>query len=372
MRRFVMLLTLLALGPVLATAQEPACTGAAPGAGTDDVIEGTPGADALDGGAGADRISGLAGDDCLMGSAGPDALQGGDGNDRLSGDQDGARDGDGDVLDGNAGADALDGGGGDDELTGGPGDDTLHGGFGDDAMRGDEGDDVLEGVTGLDSLVGGDGADRLQAEGGSIQAGAGPDQIRAQDATIEAGPDDDVVTLDLGHSVVDLGEGNDRGRLADGAPNKVQCGPGDDTVTVDRRDRVTGCEHVTRRAMPDPRMVRRSGGTRTTFTITFASPVDYDLADDEGGQSLAAEVVGPSERCTDLIYEIRRARRGGRRERIRMAAPAKRWCRGRYRVQIWLRTFQTSSSCDSGDELTDEDCRGTANLVGEARSFRVR
>jgi hypothetical protein len=84
--------------------------------------------------------------------------------------------------------------------------DTLTGTARDDSLDGRRGDDVLRGLGGNDLLVGGAGRDRLYG-------GAGNDRLRARDSQRDV----------------------------------VDCGPGRDTATVDRKDVVTGCEHVTRR-----------------------------------------------------------------------------------------------------------------------------
>jgi hypothetical protein len=377
MRRLLLLVALVALVPALAGAQEtglcpaPAATPFQGGPAADS-FEGTAGDDRIDGAAGADRISGLAGADCLTGGAGADQVTGGEGDDRVSGDVDGARNGDKDALDGGLGADVLDGGGGDDRIDGGDGKDNLIGGFGDDLLLGGPGDDVLEGVTGADRLAGGDGADRLRSEGGDVFGEAGDDRITAKDATVSAGAGADVVTLGLGHSgTLRLGDGDDRASAANGTANTIDCGEGTDRVTADRRDTAVNCETVTRRAMPDPRIAPRRGRRATTFVFTFATPMNYSGAGDEGAESYAVEISGPAERCDQINYEIRRAFRGGARERIRLAPPGSGWCRGRYTAQLWYRTYQIGSSCDSGD-LTDEDCRGTDERIGETLTFRVR
>jgi Tol biopolymer transport system component len=74
-----------------------------------------------------------------------------------------------------------------DKLKGGAGDDTLNGGAGNDTLDGGKGNDKLIGGKGNDKLIGGPGKDTLN------------------------------------------------------------CGPGKDTAIADRKDRVRGCEHVTRK-----------------------------------------------------------------------------------------------------------------------------
>jgi Ca2+-binding RTX toxin-like protein len=82
-------------------------------------------------------------------------------------------------------------------------------------LRGGAGDDVLGGGGGGDRLAGGGGDDVVRGGGGvnAIKAGAGADTVRAVNHKRE----------------------------------RISCGSGKDRATVDRRDRVRGCERVTRR-----------------------------------------------------------------------------------------------------------------------------
>ena len=108
----------------------------------------------------------------------------------------------GDTLNGLAGADSLFGSGGPDCLNGGAGDDWLSGG---------DGDDVLRGAGGADVLLGGAGSDDVGAGAGKslvIRAGAGNDKVNAKNRKREF----------------------------------VDCGAGRDVATVDKRDRLRGCE----------------------------------------------------------------------------------------------------------------------------------
>jgi len=179
-----------------------------PGACTNRQV-GTSGADTLRGSAFGDRIFGLEGNDSITGLAGSDCLEGGSGNDRLAG-------GDGiDRLTGGPGTDRLDGGSGNDRLFGSEGSDSLIGGTGNDLLDGGVGNDVLSGGAGNDQLLGGANNDR-------ITGGTGSDRISG-------------------------GLGNDSLNARDGVRENVSCGPGRDTAVIDRRDRVTGCERVTRR-----------------------------------------------------------------------------------------------------------------------------
>jgi Ca2+-binding RTX toxin-like protein len=92
-----------------------------------------------------------------------------------------------------------------DKLTGTRYADRLNGGGGNDWLRGGAGNDVLNGGAGNDVLEGGAGADRI-----------------------------------LGST------GNDTITARDGTRDTINCGPGRDVASVDKFDRVTGCEVVRR------------------------------------------------------------------------------------------------------------------------------
>jgi hypothetical protein len=139
-------------------------------------------------------------DDVLFGSSFGDRMFGRQGRDLLRG-----RAGN-DCLWGGEGADVLDGDGGDDQLWGGDGRDRLFGGSGVDRLLGGAKSDELHGDTGNDQLFPGSGRDR---------AWGGP--------------------------------GNDTISARDGSRDVIDCGAGLDRVTADRRDRLRGCERVSRR-----------------------------------------------------------------------------------------------------------------------------
>lgn len=148
----------------------------------------TASADQLDGSAAADLICGLAGNDIINGLGGDDTLYGDACNDvaKLHAAQT--------VKDGN------------DKLTGGDGNDKLYGAGGNDNLRGNAGNDKLYGGGGNDALDGGKGRN-------SYSGGAGNDVIKARNGKRET----------------------------------VSCGRGKrDRATVDRKDRVKGCERVRR------------------------------------------------------------------------------------------------------------------------------
>jgi uncharacterized repeat protein (TIGR01451 family) len=139
-------------------------------------------------------------DDVLFGSSFGDRLFGRQGRDLLRG-----REGN-DCLWGGEGADVLDGDGGDDSLWGGDGRDRLFGGSGNDRVLGGAKGDELHGATGEDQLFAGSGRDRVWG-----------------------------------------GPGNDTISARDGSRDVIDCGAGLDRVTADRRDRLRGCERVSRR-----------------------------------------------------------------------------------------------------------------------------
>ena len=197
--------------------------------------EGTPSGETLTGTSAGDLILGLGGDDQLFGREGDDCLVGGAGGDRLSGGA-GA-----DRLEGGAGTDRLDGDGGDDRLIGGGDADNLSGRSGADSLTGRSGTDSVSGGAGHDRVVGGAGDDRLSGGGGDDSiAGAGGDD------RLSAGGGDDRLTGGPGVNRYSAGAGDDVVDARNGRRERVSCGSGRDRARVDRRDRVSGCERVSR------------------------------------------------------------------------------------------------------------------------------
>ncbi|HYH58398.1 MAG TPA: thrombospondin type 3 repeat-containing protein [Thermoleophilaceae bacterium] len=152
----------------------------------------------------------------ICGLAGNDTISGLGGNDTLYGDACGEKTGrasvsqvveDGkDKLFGDDGNDKLYGAGGNDSLTGGKGNDKLFGGAGNDKLKGEAGKDTLNGGAGNDRLTGGPSANKYKA-----------------------------------------GPGNDRIKAKNKKKETVNCGPGKkDRATVDKKDKVKGCEKVKR------------------------------------------------------------------------------------------------------------------------------
>jgi uncharacterized repeat protein (TIGR01451 family) len=140
---------------------------------------------------------------------------------------------DDDVLLGSGFGDRMYGRQGRDLVRGGAGNDCLYGGEGADVLDGDGGDDALWGGDGRDRLFGGDGNDRLLggAKGDEMHGDAGNDQLLPG----------------TGRDRVWGGAGNDVISARDGSRDVLDCGAGLDRVTADRRDRLRGCERVSRR-----------------------------------------------------------------------------------------------------------------------------
>jgi Ca2+-binding RTX toxin-like protein len=181
-----------------------------------DVLLGTLGPDLLCGLSGDDTLSGLSGDDRLFGGNCPATAAGLPAGPFAGAAASRAARGDRAAADGVAALLAAAISDGSDTLNGGDGNDVLGGGSGGDRLRGDAGDDRLEGGTGSDSLAGGTG--------------------------------DDVLRGGKGRNTYLAGSGNDTVDAFNRAIDVVDCGAGRrDRATVDRRDRVRGCERVRHR-----------------------------------------------------------------------------------------------------------------------------
>ena len=157
-----------------------------------------------------DTIVGYSGDDLIDGRGGDDCINGLLGNDRLFG---------------GSGVDAIDGERGNDRISGGSGRGTLRGGTGNDRVSGGSAADVVQGNAGRDRLFGGSGNDQLFGMSGA-----------------------DRITGGKGRDSIEGGTGNDVIYARDGQRDSIDCGLGRrDRALVDRKDQVTGCEHVSRR-----------------------------------------------------------------------------------------------------------------------------
>ena len=119
-------------------------------------------------------------------------------------------------------------------LVGTDGPDTLTGTGGGDVIFGRAGTDTIRGGDGHDCLIGGRGNDTLRGENGNDR--------------LTGGPGADTLVGGKGLNAYDAGSGNDIVISLNGRVELVRCGPGNDRATVDRRDRVSGCERVTRAA----------------------------------------------------------------------------------------------------------------------------
>ena len=130
------------------------------------------------------------------------------------------------ALYGTGAGDLIFGLGGNDTIWGGSKDDCLRGGAGNDKLDGDDHADSLSGEAGHDRLFGRDGADNLLGGDGNdtLNGGAGRNSYKG-------------------------GAGNDRISARNGVGReRINCGSGArDRATVDRTDRVSGCESVSRR-----------------------------------------------------------------------------------------------------------------------------
>lgn len=135
--------------------------------------------------------------------------------------------------------------------TGTNGADTLTGTFAGDRLRGLGGNDVLNGEAGNDCLEGGAGNDRLNGGAGNdrLLGGGGRDVLTGGTGNdrLVGGRGKDVLIGGPGRNAYVAGPGNDRVNARNGRRELINCGTGRDTARVDRRDRVRGCERVTRR-----------------------------------------------------------------------------------------------------------------------------
>lgn len=120
-------------------------------------------------------------------------------------------------------------------LVGTDGPDTLTGSGAGDVVFGRGGSDRIHGRDGHDCLIGGAGNDTLRGESGE----SGDDRLTG-------GRGADTLLGGAGINAYDAGSGNDVVNSVNGRVEFVRCGPGQDRATVDRRDRVSGCERVTR------------------------------------------------------------------------------------------------------------------------------
>ena len=128
--------------------------------------------------------------------------------------------------------DPLRGGGCSNLVTGTDKGDRLAGGAAGDLIFGFGGADRITGSGGHDCLIGGNGNDTLRGEGGydRLTGGAGRD----------------VLVGGAGVNAYDAGPGNDYVNARNGRRERVRCGRGKDRARVDKRDRTSSCERVSR------------------------------------------------------------------------------------------------------------------------------
>jgi Ca2+-binding RTX toxin-like protein len=117
-------------------------------------------------------------------------------------------------------------------LAGTNGPDTLDGDEGGDVIFGFDARDLIRGRGGNDCLIGGKGNDRLDGHGGGDR--------------LTGGRGRDVLVGSRGHNAYDAGPGKDYVNARNGRRELIRCGGGRDRARTDRRDRVRGCEHVSR------------------------------------------------------------------------------------------------------------------------------
>jgi Ca2+-binding RTX toxin-like protein len=155
-------------------------------------------------------ILGTGGKDKLVGTSRRDVICGLGGNDKIV-----AR----------GGNDVVIAGGGRDTVTGGAGSDQIRGNSAGDSLAGNGGNDRINGGSGKDRISGGAGRDRVSGDGGN-----------------------DRLTGNGGRDRVQGSSGNDRLTSRDRRKGDVVSGGrGRDRATVDRRDRVSSVERVSRR-----------------------------------------------------------------------------------------------------------------------------
>ena len=156
---------------------------------------------------------------------------------------------------------------GDDDITGSRGRDCLEGGPGRDHLAGRGAADVLVGGPGSDRLAGGSGADRITDAPAAYAFGL----LASGSNHVSGGPGGDVV--DVANARRDI----------------VRCGPGRDRVTVDKGDRLFGCERRKVLASPLPAASPARGGRAETFIVRFRAIQEVAA----NGEFFSIAVEGP-------------------------------------------------------------------------------
>ncbi len=238
---------------------------------------------------------------------------------------------------------------GDDDITGGSGRDCLEGGPGRDHLSGRGAADVLIGGPGSDRLAGGSGADRITDAPAAYAFGL----LASGSNGVSGGPGGDVI--DVANARHDI----------------VRCGPGRDRVTVDRGDRLFGCERRKVLASPLPAASPSRGGRGETFIVRFRTIEEVAA----NGEFFSIAVEGPPG-CGKIETNslgIRYRRDAVVRYRLKPFSgdgkSAKRWCRGPYRGTV---NFEQVLASGCGPASLPPTAGCTMGLRVGAFSFRVR
>lgn len=238
---------------------------------------------------------------------------------------------------------------GDDDITGSGGRDCLEGGPGRDNLSGRGAADVLVGGPGSDRLAGGSGADRITDAPAAYAFGL----LASGSNHVSGGPGKDVIDV------------------ANARRDTVRCGPGRDRVTVDKVDRLFGCERREVLASPLPAASPARGGRTETFIVRFRAIEEVAA----NGEFFSISVEGPAGcgKIETSSLGIRYRRDAVVRYRLKPFSgdgkDAKRWCRGQYRGRV---SFEQVLDTGCGPATLPPTAGCTMGLRVGAFSFRVR
>jgi len=248
----------------------------------DDTVYAGDGNDVVYGGGGADKLYGGNGNDYLYGGDAPDILDGGAGDDHIFGDSSGSSVNGVDQLIGGSGNDFIYGGIGIDKMFGGTGDDVMYGGTDTDPfMYGGDGNDYMNGGSGQDTLFGGNGSD-------IIDGGTGIDQLYGD------GGDD---ILRPGDGVSDISGNGGGGDVLIGGDNVTDTGF--DLADYSQQTAATSLvgdltNQVVSQAVLDKLLANQNPSVFATSTIWFqlegviGTPSSDRLSGDSAGDASAA------------------------------------------------------------------------------------
>jgi hypothetical protein len=238
------------------------------------------------------------------------------------------------------------------------GNDDITGGAGRDCLEGGPGRDNLSSRSGRDALIGGPGSDRLAG-------GSGADRITDAPAAYAFG------LLASGSNRVSGGPGGDVIDVANARRDIVRCGPGRDRVSMDRGDRLYGCERRNVLASPLPAASPARGGRSETFIVRFRSIEEVATS----GEFFSIAVEGPPG-CGEIETSslgIRYRRDAVVRYRLKPFASggktSKRWCRGSYRGKV---SFEQALASGCGPASLPPTAGCTMGMHVGSFSFRVR